>query len=127
MTIEQVKAEAKKRFDKDLTDEQAQAWLAAHPAGELSDEQLDKVAGGSFDPDPSHPRVGAMWTCNLYVISPTLDSYVSPLDPCRGRCLTCTYFYQRRIPIDPGEGYTSAAIVQEHCAHPGGPGTIQKR
>ena len=46
MTIEQVKAEAKKRFDKDLTDEQAQAWLEAHPPGELQDEELADVAGG---------------------------------------------------------------------------------
>ena len=46
MTIEQVKEEAKKRFDKDLTDEQAQALLEAHPAGELQDEELADVAGG---------------------------------------------------------------------------------
>lgn len=46
MTIEQVKAEAKKRFDKDLTDEQAQAWLDAHHTGELQDEELESVAGG---------------------------------------------------------------------------------
>ena len=46
MTIEQVKEEAKKRFDKDLTDEQAQAWLEAHPPGELQDEELENVAGG---------------------------------------------------------------------------------
>lgn len=35
MTIEQVKAEAKKRFDRELTDEQAQEWLNAHTTGEL--------------------------------------------------------------------------------------------
>lgn len=45
MTIEQVKAEAKKRFDRDLTDEQAQALLDQY-GGELTDEQLDGVAGG---------------------------------------------------------------------------------
>lgn len=44
-TIEQIKEEAKKRFQKDLTDEQAQAWLEAHPAGELQDEELENVAG----------------------------------------------------------------------------------
>ena len=45
MTIEQVKEEAKKRFDKDLTDEQAKALLEKY-GGELTDEQLDDVAGG---------------------------------------------------------------------------------
>ena len=46
MTIEQVKAEAKKRFDKDLTDQQAQAYLDAHPAGELREEDLENITGG---------------------------------------------------------------------------------
>ena len=46
MTIEQVKEEAKKRFDKELTDEQARAWLDAHPAGGLQDNELADVAGG---------------------------------------------------------------------------------
>ena len=45
MTIEQVKAEAKKRFQKDLTDEQAQALLEEY-GGELSDEHLQQVTGG---------------------------------------------------------------------------------
>ena len=45
MTIEQVKEEAKKRFDWDLMDEQAQALLEKY-GGELTDEQLDGVAGG---------------------------------------------------------------------------------
>lgn len=49
MTIEQVKAEAKKRFDKDLTDEQAKAWLEKQ-ADELADEDLEAVAGGPFIP-----------------------------------------------------------------------------
>ena len=44
MTMEQVKEEAKKRFDKDLTDEQAQDLL--EKGGELTDEALDGVAGG---------------------------------------------------------------------------------
>ena len=48
MNIEQVKAEAKKQFDKDLTDEQAQALLEAHPAGELSEEELNQVSGGLY-------------------------------------------------------------------------------
>lgn len=58
MTIEQVKEEAKKRFDKDLTDEQAQAFLEAHPAGELQDEELADVAGGGCgsDPEPRKPQ-----------------------------------------------------------------------
>lgn len=46
MNIEQVKEEAKKRFQKDLTDEEAQAWLDARPAGELQDEELADVSGG---------------------------------------------------------------------------------
>lgn len=46
MTIEQVKEEAKRRFDREITDQEAQAWLETHPAGELSDEELDNVAGG---------------------------------------------------------------------------------
>ena len=44
MTIEQVKAEAKKKFGKDLTDEQAQALL--EKGSELTDEVLEAVAGG---------------------------------------------------------------------------------
>lgn len=45
MTVEQVKEEAKKRFDRDLTDEEAQALLEKY-GGELTDEQLEGVAGG---------------------------------------------------------------------------------
>lgn len=45
MTIEQVKEEARKRFGRDLTDERAQALLEKY-GGELTDEQLDGVAGG---------------------------------------------------------------------------------
>ena len=45
MTIEQVKAEIKTRFNEDITDEQAQALLEKY-GGELTDEQLDGVAGG---------------------------------------------------------------------------------
>lgn len=45
MTIEQIKAEAKRRFDMDVTDEEAQALLEQH-GGELSDEELDDVNGG---------------------------------------------------------------------------------
>lgn len=45
MTIEQVKEEAKRRFGKELTDEQAKALLEKY-GGELTDEQLDGVAGG---------------------------------------------------------------------------------
>ena len=46
MNIKQVKEEAKKRFGKDITDEQAQAWLDAHPTGKIQDEELENVAGG---------------------------------------------------------------------------------
>ena len=56
MTIEQVKAEVKKRFDRDLTDEQARVFLEAHPAGELSEEELNDVAGGGIGPSVPVPR-----------------------------------------------------------------------
>lgn len=46
MTVEQLKQEVKKRFDKDLTDAEAQAWLEAHPTGELQDEDLARITGG---------------------------------------------------------------------------------
>ena len=52
MNIEQVKAEAKKRFDRDLTDEQARAFLEAHPAGELSEAELNQVTGGHYNSFP---------------------------------------------------------------------------
>ena len=69
MTVEQVKEEAKKRFDKDLTDEQAQAWLEAHPPGELQDEELENVAGGGCGGDDSDrcvrnlPQMGSCPRC----------------------------------------------------------------
>ena len=56
MTIEQVKAEVKKRFDRDLTDEQARVFLEAHPAGELSEEELNQVTGGGIGPSVPVPR-----------------------------------------------------------------------
>lgn len=46
LSLEQVKAEAKKRFSKDLTDEQAQAYLDANLSGELREEDLEKITGG---------------------------------------------------------------------------------
>jgi hypothetical protein len=54
MTIEQIKAYAMERLGKDITDEQAQAWLVSHSVGaascrpevELTDEELDNVTGG---------------------------------------------------------------------------------
>lgn len=46
MTIEQVKEEAKKKFGKDLTDEQAQAILKGSGLGELSAQVLEEVTGG---------------------------------------------------------------------------------
>lgn len=47
MTIEQIKAEAKKRFGQDLTDEQAEAILESHSSEELSAQSLEEVAGGA--------------------------------------------------------------------------------
>ncbi|MDR1705212.1 MAG: hypothetical protein LBS19_11095 [Clostridiales bacterium] len=46
MTAEQVKAAAKERFGKEITDEQAEKWLASRPDGELTDDELDNVTGG---------------------------------------------------------------------------------
>ena len=46
LSLERVKTAAKKRFNKDITDEQAKAWLDANGSKELSDEELDSVAGG---------------------------------------------------------------------------------
>lgn len=60
MTIEQVKEEAKKRFDRELTDEQAQEWLNAHTTGELQDNELDDVAGGGCGGSTSEcPKCGS--------------------------------------------------------------------
>lgn len=59
MTIEQVKEEAKKRFDRELTDEQAQEWLNAHTAGELQDNELDSVAGGCETVEFKCPECGS--------------------------------------------------------------------
>ena len=56
LSLEQVKAEAKKRFNKDITDEQAKAWLDAHGSKELSEEELDSVAGGCGLFDHKHTR-----------------------------------------------------------------------
>lgn len=47
MTIEQIKAEAKKRFGQDLTDEQAEAILENHSSEELSAQVLEEVTGGA--------------------------------------------------------------------------------
>lgn len=49
MTIEQIKAEAKKRFGQDLTDEQAEAVLKSDGSEELSANALEEVAGGKHD------------------------------------------------------------------------------
>ncbi|MDR1705213.1 MAG: hypothetical protein LBS19_11100 [Clostridiales bacterium] len=46
MTIEQIKAAAKERLGKDITDEQAEKWLTEHPVGELTDDELENVTGG---------------------------------------------------------------------------------
>lgn len=46
MTIKEVIEQAKKRYNMDITEEQAQKWLDAHPDGQLTDEELDNVSGG---------------------------------------------------------------------------------
>ena len=46
MTIKEVIEQAKKLYNKDITEEQAQKWLDAHPDGQLTDEELDNVSGG---------------------------------------------------------------------------------
>lgn len=46
MTIKEVIEQAKKLYNKDITEEQAQKWLDAHPNGQLTDEELDNVSGG---------------------------------------------------------------------------------
>ena len=46
LSLEQVKTEAKKRFNKDITDEQAQAILENHCSEELSAQALEEVTGG---------------------------------------------------------------------------------
>lgn len=85
MTIEQVKQEAKKRFQKDLTDQQAQAYLDAHPSGELREEDLESITGGialeaaaaSFDgglPLECCPRCGS--TTIIKDSFPTADKLV---------------------------------------------------
>lgn len=45
---QKIQGEAKKRFDREITDQEAQAWLDAHPTGELSDEELKNATGGSL-------------------------------------------------------------------------------
>lgn len=47
MAVEQIKEEAKKRFDQDLTDEQAEAILKSDGAEELSGQALEEVTGGT--------------------------------------------------------------------------------
>ena len=46
MTIEQVKAEVKKRFGRDITDQEAKAWLESSSARELQEDELQNAAGG---------------------------------------------------------------------------------
>ena len=46
MTTKEVIEQAKKLYNKDITEEQAQKWLDAHPNVELTDEELDNVSGG---------------------------------------------------------------------------------
>lgn len=46
MTLEQVKAEYKKRFNKEITDSEAQKWLESQNIDELADDALENVSGG---------------------------------------------------------------------------------
>ena len=47
MTTKEVIEQAKKLYNKDITEEQAKKWLDAHPdVGQLTDEELDNVSGG---------------------------------------------------------------------------------
>ena len=46
MTTKEVIEQAKKLYNKDITEEQAQKWLETHPDGQLTDEELDNVSGG---------------------------------------------------------------------------------
>lgn len=47
MAVEQIKEEAKKRFDQDLTDEQAEAILKSDGSEKLSGQALEEVTGGT--------------------------------------------------------------------------------
>lgn len=51
MTVEQVKAEEKKRSGRELTSEQAQVLLETN-GGELTEEELGKVSGGATHKSP---------------------------------------------------------------------------
>ncbi|MFQ8639913.1 MAG: hypothetical protein ACLR94_17170 [Acutalibacteraceae bacterium] len=57
LSLEQVKTEAKKRFNKDITDEQAQAILENHCSEELSAQALEEVTGGRDRSGDLHIRV----------------------------------------------------------------------
>ena len=57
LSLEQVKAEAKKRFNKDITDEQAQAILENHCSEELSAQALEEVTGGRDRSGDLHIRI----------------------------------------------------------------------
>jgi hypothetical protein len=59
MTIEQIKAAAKERFGKEITDEQAEKWLASRLDGELSDDELDNVTGGGCGGGGTPPPTSA--------------------------------------------------------------------
>ncbi len=56
MTIEFVKQEAKSRYGKELTDEQAQDFLDRYGDGKLSDEELENVAGGKMHMNDMHVK-----------------------------------------------------------------------
>ena len=57
MTTKEVIEQAKKLYNKDITEEQAQKWLDSHPDGQLTDEELDNVSGGLvLLLDPIDPR-----------------------------------------------------------------------
>lgn len=99
MTIEQVKEEAKKRFDKDLTGEQAQAWLEAHSAGELREEDLENITGGInlWDAAPGLPLERCPWCgCTEFFRNVMASDTKIRVDICK----SCSYI---RSYIFPGD------------------------
>lgn len=61
MTIEQVKAEVKKRFGRDITDQEAKAWLESSSARELQEDELQNAAGGGCN--KKHENVNGPCHC----------------------------------------------------------------
>lgn len=109
MNIEQIKEEAKKRFDKDLTDEQAQKWLEAHPAGELQDEELADVAGGGCSQVSSggrpllKPVLVDSYTCDHWICKKCGSGKPDNVDFADAVCENCKYYRSDicHLPLHP--------------------------